>query len=486
MSRHLKSKTVSIVVLLLIVAATVNAADPDYRYTVSVRGGLTNLGSGEQGPFPLQQSFSFGIGYYPSQQWHLSVDYARYQLHNDTSASSAFSVGSDDQHDTLKFSSGRLGIMAQRDMFSLGSMINLSLGLGGGLLIWEITNPADGTIMKVPGEKDQTLDYKATEIFVGLNSEFQINLTGRVGLFARAELDYLTGAGVEFSPEIESARDRQLFSTFLGLRFRFGAPKPQWQSEGLWTESATGASTRKAQLDSDGDNVPDARDRCPDSRPGSLVNEQGCPIDSDGDGVTDGFDNCPGSDRRAIGMVDINGCPVDSDFDGVPDYLDHCPYNAVGAIVDEQGCPKDSDADGIPDGLDDCPYTLVGVDVDRFGCINLSMLAEPMVLHIDYVSGSFEIDHSTKERLERLSRLLNFVEDVKLEISGYTDNIGTSVANRDLSLKRARRVRDYLMNLGIATERMEALGRGEDSFLASNSTAAGRAKNRRVEIVFHR
>ena len=105
-----------------------------------------------------------------------------------------------------------------------------------------------------------------------------------------------------------------------------------------------------------------------------------------------------------------------------------------------------------------------------------------MILNIQYASGSFEIDFSTKEKLKRLARLLNFVKDVKLDINGYTDNIGTTKANRDISKKRANRVRDYLVLQGIATERIKPFGKGEVNFVASNDTAAGREKNRRVEI----
>ena len=212
----------------------------------------------------------------------------------------------------------------------------------------------------------------------------------------------------------------------------------------------------------------------------------GCARDTDGDGVKDDRDDCPATDLKARGMVDIHGCPTDSDSDGIPDYLDTCPFNAVGALVDSSGCPVDSDADGVPDGLDDCPNTLFGVDVDRHGCIELSMLAEPVVLNIDYVPGSFEVDPVNRERLDRLARLLNFVPEVHLEVSGYTDNIGTAVANRRLSEKRANRVRDYLVAKGVATERVKVFGRGETNFVASNQTAAGRAQNRRVEIIFFR
>jgi outer membrane protein OmpA-like peptidoglycan-associated protein len=177
---------------------------------------------------------------------------------------------------------------------------------------------------------------------------------------------------------------------------------------------------------------------------------------------------------------------VDADFDGLPDFVDNCPQSPVGAAIDEVGCPIDSDADGVPDGLDDCPNTLYGMDVDRFGCIDLSMLDKPMVLNIDYAPGSFEIDPIRKEMLDGLARVLNFVSDIKLEISGYTDNIGTSTANQNLSEKRANRVRDYLANLGVASERITVYGRGETNFVADNQTSEGRAKNRRIEITFYR
>jgi outer membrane protein OmpA-like peptidoglycan-associated protein len=113
------------------------------------------------------------------------------------------------------------------------------------------------------------------------------------------------------------------------------------------------------------------------------------------------------------------------------------------------------------------------------------MLAEPMVLNIDYVSGSFEVDPKTRERLKSLARILVFADQVNIEINGYTDNIGLATANRKLSEKRANRVRDFLASQGVAEERMKVFGRGETNFVASNETAAGRAKNRRVELIFY-
>jgi len=60
------------------------------------------------------------------------------------------------------------------------------------------------------------------------------------------------------------------------------------------------------------------------------------PLDSDGDGVIDAKDKCPDTPRGV--EVGADGCPFDTDMDGVPDYLDKCPKTPVGAPVDEKGC----------------------------------------------------------------------------------------------------------------------------------------------------
>lgn len=110
--------------------------------------------------------------------------------------------------------------------------------------------------------------------------------------------------------------------------------------------------------DSDGDGVPDKRDKCPNTPLGATVDINGCPSDSDRDGVYDGIDKCPNTPIGAV--VDATGCPVDSDKDGVADGIDKCPNTPIGAKVDAVGCPIDSDKDGVPDGIDKCPNTPPG------------------------------------------------------------------------------------------------------------------------------
>jgi outer membrane protein OmpA-like peptidoglycan-associated protein len=70
-----------------------------------------------------------------------------------------------------------------------------------------------------------------------------------------------------------------------------------------------------------------------------------------------------------------------------------------------------------------------------------------------------------------------------LSIEGHTDNTGSADRNRQLSSERARSVLDALVGLGIAPSRLSANGFGPDKPLADNADEAGRAKNRRVELV---
>lgn len=72
--------------------------------------------------------------------------------------------------------------------------------------------------------------------------------------------------------------------------------------------------------------------------------------------------------------------------------------------------------------------------------------------------------------------------NMRIRVVGHTDNSGSDAINNPLSIDRAQSVRDYLAGRGIAGSRIETLGRGESEPIADNSSDAGRAKNRRVEI----
>ena len=72
--------------------------------------------------------------------------------------------------------------------------------------------------------------------------------------------------------------------------------------------------------------------------------------------------------------------------------------------------------------------------------------------------------------------------EVGVVITGHTDNVGSQKYNQVLSLKRAQAVKNWLVEQGIASNRMRTVGRGLNEPVASNETDSGRAENRRIEF----
>ncbi|UCD65152.1 MAG: OmpA family protein [Candidatus Zixiibacteriota bacterium] len=476
--------------LLCFMLAAPSAGAFDYKYFAGLRGGFSTVAGGDSAKFTLQENFGGSLGYRLSDRWFADLGLSVHRNYNDTTATSSLAFGGDAANATLRWKAERLGFTVNRYLFQADKRLNLFLGFGGGLMIWRFVDPAADTAVEVRGALNERTEFAASEIFFTGAGGVRLMLSSKLSLDWNIDADYLSGAGAEFDDVVKSSRDKWQIGSFISINFHFGSHggKVSWRSDQSWPEQTPreGQTASRQAFDGDGDGVPNDIDNCLDTPAGVVVDRFGCSVDSDADGISDGLDDCPGTDRAAAGMVDIYGCPVDSDFDGVPDYLDACPFNRVGAHVDDRGCPLDTDADGVPDGLDDCPYTLYGVDVDRFGCIDLSLFSKPMVLNIDYPSGSFEIDPNSRERLKQLARILNFVPAIRLEINGYTDNIGTETANQKLSEKRARRVHDYLVAQGIDSDRIKVFGKGEANFVATNQTAEGRARNRRIEIIFYK
>ena len=102
--------------------------------------------------------------------------------------------------------------------------------------------------------------------------------------------------------------------------------------------------------------------------------------------------------------------------------------------------------------------------------------------NINFATGSTAIDGSEKD-LTTIYNLLVEAEATKLQIVGHTDNVGSSDANITLSKGRANSVVQYLTSKGISSSRFQLVdGKGDTEPIADNTTAAGRSKNRRVDI----
>lgn len=205
-------------------------------------------------------------------------------------------------------------------------------------------------------------------------------------------------------------------------------------------------------------------------------------VDSDGDGVGDGMDRCPNTPAGA--SVDVYGCELDSDNDGVKDSKDNCPDTPAGATVDANGCVPvvvelDSDNDGVLDKDDECPDSAPGAQVDKRGC---EIQDEIILEGVSFESNSDRLLAGASNVLDDVVAALKRYPTIKIQIEGHTDSDGAADYNESLSARRATTVHDYLANNGISGDRMSVRGYGESQPIADNTSAAGKAQNRRVVL----
>lgn len=238
--------------------------------------------------------------------------------------------------------------------------------------------------------------------------------------------------------------------------------------------------------DRDGDGFLDTKDDCPDV---AGIAPDGCPApevkpkDTDADGIEDPKDKCP---TEAGPPPD--GCPPDkdSDKDGVLVPDDKCP-SEPGPKPD--GCPdKDPDQDGVLDPEDKCPTqpeTKNGFQ-DADGCPDeLPVEVKKFtgaIQGIEFDFGKAKIRPKSKTTLDAAAKVLTDYPELRIEISGHTDNVGPRQKNVDLSQARADSVKAYLVEKGIADNRIQTRGAGPDEPVEDNKTAAHRQKNRRIEF----
>ncbi len=95
----------------------------------------------------------------------------------------------------------------------------------------------------------------------------------------------------------------------------------------------------------------------------------------------------------------------------------------------------------------------------------------------------YTLKTDAREKLAKVSGILLSYPGLNLQVEGYTDNVGTDEYNQKLSEERADAVRDYLQSQGVSQSNISAAGYGKSDPVADNSSASGRAENRRVQLV---
>lgn len=523
MNRKLLILTVTIIVLL---SSAVGAAPLKDRFGIGLRGPfLAPFSPGAEyanfdrtnEPFMLGWNAALDVKLGLSDRFVLGAGYAFTRTYDDTLAAGnqTFSLNTSDNA-KVRLRSHLLSLTGSY-YFRPGQKLQPYVLAGVGTDIWLVSDRRANTTSTVTD-----LSFKGgAGASVWLTDNLTFDVEGRFS-YAAAHLsgqvpeDYY-GAG-DWS-NLNSRPFRGYLQPSIGFTWFFGG-KADEDDDGVADKNdqcpgtPIGARVDKAGCpgDADGDGVYDGLDLCPATPAGAAVDASGCPLDSDKDGVFDGLDKCPETPPQAT--VDAFGCPLDSDNDGVPDYadkqvntvagarvdadgvaldtdgdgvpdgLDQCDDTPAGVAIDRFGCPHDADQDGVADSVDACPGTPAGVSVDATGCPVVKRLTETITLHINYAPGSFQPDEAARQELHHLSVRLYAYPETQIEIAGFTDNVGSETKNLELSQKRAQAVLEYLASVGIAVERMRAVGYGENSTYAvgDNNTAEGRRANRRVEI----
>ncbi|OGC94866.1 MAG: hypothetical protein A2W25_14175 [candidate division Zixibacteria bacterium RBG_16_53_22] len=447
---------------------------------------------GSYEPYMMGWDGAFEIKYGMPRNFivNLSIGYAT--TYDDTTAVSdqSFKMNKSEKAYT-QLNGLLLGLTGQYFFIPEGSVQPYVL-LGVGLDMWSMKTQVGGAGYPSPlGSKYKFSDLGlkgGAGINFWVNENFSFDIQGK--------LTYgLTNISTSGDPTIYgdmSDWKKRPFGGYLepsiGLTYFFGGA-PDRDKDGIkdkfdqCPDTPVGAVVDQygCPLDSDRDAVYDGIDTCYETPQGCVVDITGCPIDSDKDGVCDGLDKCPESPEGVA--VDVRGCPLDGDGDGVPDYKDQQPDTPKGALVDENGVFLDGDTDGVPDGIDKCPDTGVGILVDEFGCPRAKPLTGTLTLNIQYESGSFEPDAKARFSLDELAVTMQSYPNLKIEVNGYTDALGSTSGNLRLSQKRADAVKEYLVGHGVSPDRVTARGFGEDKPVSDNGTPEGRQKNRRIEIV---
>jgi OmpA-OmpF porin, OOP family len=237
------------------------------------------------------------------------------------------------------------------------------------------------------------------------------------------------------------------------------------------------------------------RDDVPDP-PGDP--EPRAPGDRDEDEIIDSLDQCPDDPEDRDEFEDADGCPdLDNDRDRILDTADLCENAAEDHddVEDDDGCPEtDADRDRILDVDDDCKLEPENWNTfeDTDGCpdrstVNVTTTEIELMDEIHFDFNSAVIQKRSYPLLDTIAKTIELNPGLLgIEIGGHTDERGSDAYNDALSDARANAVRDHLVGLGIAAERLTAEGYGERMPKIRKHTEAAWRANRRVEFLITR
>ncbi|MBN1998688.1 OmpA family protein [candidate division KSB1 bacterium] len=227
-------------------------------------------------------------------------------------------------------------------------------------------------------------------------------------------------------------------------------------------DEVTKYKTDPAKDDSDGDGLND----------GDEVKYKSDPLktDSDGDGL---------SDSAEVKQHKTDPAKADTDGDGLSDGDEVNKYKT-------DPVKSDTDSGGVADGAEVKIGTNPLDSKDDIAKPTTTIILEKgkkvILRGINFETNKATLTRNSESILEDAYNALAANPDVRVEISGHTDSQGSDKYNQALSLRRAQAVKNWLVQKGIAGNRMKTVGKGEKEPVASNDTAEGRTENRRIEF----
>ncbi|NVK28533.1 MAG: PD40 domain-containing protein [Flavobacteriia bacterium] len=208
-----------------------------------------------------------------------------------------------------------------------------------------------------------------------------------------------------------------------------------------------------------------------EARPEEVALVRGTLRDESGEIVTDAdlvLKNISTQEETRIDVDDENG-----------------EYTAVVTLSENEDVILKVDREGaaFSSKYIDVDDTESGVVEGDLEVAELSVGREYRLNDINFATDSYELTQNARTIIREFAIFLEENPSVKVDIQGHTDNVGEDASNLTLSQNRARVVYEYLIDMGIASNRMTHHGFGEQKPVETNSTEAGRAKNRRTIFV---
>lgn len=407
------------------------------------------------------------------------------------------------------------------------SIVNPYGYAGAGYMKWKVKNKPNQDKYASPfkGVAEDGYEYIAPiglGFEVKLSTSILLDISGGYNFVFNDDIDYYNTVDAK---EIKGKNDG-FWNMGIGLVFVGESGSSDEDLDGLTLDQETQYGSNPEKSDTDGDGLIDGLEV-------NQYNTDPLSTDSDGDGISDydevkKYSTNPNStdtdgddvpDGDEINKYKTDPQRTDTDFDGLKDNIEINKTKTSPINPDTDGdelkdgdevnkyktspTKSDTDGDGLIDGDEIFKYNTNPLKADTDdGSTNdkeevnrgtnplnpeddvILDISTPVVLEgVTFASGSAELTPESEKMLLRVLNTLNAYPDMKVEIRGYTDNVGKASSNQRLSQRRATAVRYWLLNKGVDPDRVVANGYGEANPIADNTTKEGRRLNRRIEFV---